>query len=922
MEDSQPGGTEDISPFKSLFDMNTVDLEIGEPEESDDIIEFDFDGWSTAGEGKISRQEVVSFPKLVMVDGAMTMVEDRLLDFSKSDSDLRRDIRRTETGEHSPTSHSPPTQSSPRHDDLKLRLVRGCGRTGEDTDDFFSMPLLRLTAVEKGYHEPIRDRDKNWVIQSQREVLNKTPRSQALPPLKLGKYPPRPTDPPSLMWAPELHAMVRKQQLFRTGWIISDTHCVVDVFGIGVCGRVVATGQTKRLLIVEVFSSWNCQKYSIVIKINQLKFLFAGREELFKPGKKRKLVEALLDLLYFEYTVSFPAMLIDGKPFHPPIQVLTHTERATLPEEYPSSVCDIIRSITDPSAWNPPELLDNEDPVPQLKQTLKISSTRRETGFSLRRRERIIKSKQDLIDQADAREKWKQTPCRLRGLMTTRCVRNAGKFLILQVYIFPMNPDVASLRGHAVEEVGRLRMRLALNVAGSLAGFSAPPQRWAHSTAKLVSRFCLRNAAVKGNFHDGYSFFDFFGRRGGGAALQSPKHCFHRIKYLTRHQQNTVRLDKENCTLVAGLPKSQWHPYRNIDQSCGLGAQSSRGKPSWKPQCKCRRDIGRGIKLVSRTRRFGESLGVYTAYMTSKIPHGPIPISTEQARGGGKKLNDEIAPHLAIEIEVYFPFGVSCSSLDEKCLILPAFTTMTIKLYRSDVCALSRKVQNHHDIAFRATYLNFYNESSPQEVSAAEKAWGLIIECILSAGRWAIQYSLPPPPSPPKVETPRDFESIDEAVPDEIPQAELGASEEFDFEMDESLLADALGESNPIKKDKTEEESSETGYEVDIHEWMGGHVVEDLLASYDLSERVIIPKECEKDYSYLKLHIALGREASVRTPPGSNHVAPIFGSKFLPDVPPILTWRWTSVIFKKVITFGSVAELRPSPILQVDAVYL
>lgn len=869
----------------------------------------------------------IAFPKLVLVDGRMTLVEDRLLVLSLSlaDADLSRSVAAAGAVSGSPASRSPRSHV-PVANPLNLRIVKGCGRTKDDTDDYYTMPSLRLTAVEKGYTEPTRNRNKNWAIDSQREVLNKTPRHQEGPTLKKGAYPPPPLEPPPLMWAPALQSMVRRQLLLRTGWIVSDTHCIVEVFGVGVCGRVVATGQTKRMLIIEVFSTWNCKKYSMVVKVNQIKALFPGRENLFKPGKKRQLVEALLDLLYFEYQVRYPAMLIDGKPFHPPVQVLTHTERAKLPEEYPSAVCDVIRAIVDPTSWQPPELLDNESPVPILEQVLKISAVRRETAFSLRQRERAERFKQDLIDKEEERRTWNMTPKRLRGLRSVRCVRQTGKIFILQAYVNPMSSDIASLRGHAVDDSGRLRMRVSLSVAGRLAGLSSPPQRWPSATMRMATSFCLREAKLKGNFNDGYAYFDFFGRRGGGAGLMKPKHCFYRMPYYTRHNRMRLRLDMEDVKCIAGDPKEAWHPYQNTDMTSALGARSMRGKPSWKPQCKPRRDVGRGMRLVSRSRRFGDSFGIYTAYATSRAVHGDTPLSTEEAEGGGKKLNPEVAPHLAIEIEVYFPFGVSCSEVHKEVLSLPPLTTMKMTFFRSDICAMTRSLQRHHDIAFRATYLNFFDTATAVEVADAELAWILLSECILSAGCWVVQQALPPPPPP-------LFPELDDEATDEkkdVTGSEAADAErvvtEYDFEMDMNALGAALGDESPMKTD-IKEEVLESVADVDTLAWMGGHDIENLLSQYYLLDVDDIATPYNGSVKYrrraaIKLHIALGREAVVHLPAQSlEQYAPVlFGQE--PSTSsgrplPLITWRWSSIIYNKVRQLGSESKSRPRPILQV-----
>lgn len=51
---------------------------------------------------------------------------------------------------------------------LKLNLIKNCINDSNAP----VMPSLRLVMKEKDYDEPIRDRDKNWSLDSQRSVIN------------------------------------------------------------------------------------------------------------------------------------------------------------------------------------------------------------------------------------------------------------------------------------------------------------------------------------------------------------------------------------------------------------------------------------------------------------------------------------------------------------------------------------------------------------------------------------------------------------------------------------------------------------------------------------------------------------------------------------------------------------------------------
>lgn len=279
----------------------------------------------------------------------------------------------------------------------------------------------------------------------------------------LGKYYKRSTEPTSSMWAESMQSFVRRQHLYRTSWVISDTPCIVDVYGLGVSGRVVATGPSKRVLIIEALSLWNSQKYSIVLKINMLMSLLPGRSHLFKAGNKYQLVRALVDLLYFEYTVQLPPLLLEGKVFNACKNLhVIHTEKLNLPAEYPQRICDIIRIIGDPKSWRPIGLVSGHSLTPILAQELKINSERKESGMSIRRRENMLIEKAKREEDERTRQQWLKTPIRTRGLRHSICLRRGPKYFILALYITPHRLETATVKAFVPDECGKPTMTIAL----------------------------------------------------------------------------------------------------------------------------------------------------------------------------------------------------------------------------------------------------------------------------------------------------------------------------------------------------------------------------------------------------------------------------------------------------------------------------
>jgi hypothetical protein len=138
----------DLTParhdYSDLFDMTTVmSIDTKQP--------------------KRLRKEVVKYPKLVMLGNSASVLEDEIVSYFEEDDDY----------EELP----PPRLSQSRSDGsiLRLNYSRGCGKDLRDTDHFV-MPSLRLEYMDDHeYQEPTRDRDKDWILDSQRDILNKEP---------------------------------------------------------------------------------------------------------------------------------------------------------------------------------------------------------------------------------------------------------------------------------------------------------------------------------------------------------------------------------------------------------------------------------------------------------------------------------------------------------------------------------------------------------------------------------------------------------------------------------------------------------------------------------------------------------------------------------------------------------------------------
>lgn len=300
----------------------------------------------------------------------------------------------------------PETVAETKNESLDLNIFRGCGKGDALTGAAPAMPSLRLDMLDKEYQEPTRSRDKNWKLDSQRDILNSIPDPLDRAKLKPGKYDNTVSIPP-LYWSPAFQNLIRKSKLFRTSAIISETDCVVDIFGIGINGRVFAEGSTSgRLMVVEAYSVWNSSKYVLALSCGRLRTLFADRPHLFKAGRKLELVRCLIELLYFVYTIETVELEDDGVTEESrSTQVVEHLQRPLMPDGYPQTVPELVRLIGEsPGASN------TQFPIPSLAQELCISSVRRVNGAIGRRRDAEALRKRLAEEEEARRRAWLAIP--------------------------------------------------------------------------------------------------------------------------------------------------------------------------------------------------------------------------------------------------------------------------------------------------------------------------------------------------------------------------------------------------------------------------------------------------------------------------------------------------------------------------------
>jgi hypothetical protein len=126
---------------------------------------------------------------------------------------------------------------------LNINVFKACGTRDQLEGNFPCMPSLRLEMLE-------RDRDKNWALDSQRDVINEKGKDIVSPrfALNLGKYHPV-TSISKQFWAPEYQTLLREKQLLRKAAIISDTNSIIQVYGVGFAGRMFSEGSSSPKII-------------------------------------------------------------------------------------------------------------------------------------------------------------------------------------------------------------------------------------------------------------------------------------------------------------------------------------------------------------------------------------------------------------------------------------------------------------------------------------------------------------------------------------------------------------------------------------------------------------------------------------------------------------------------------------------------
>lgn len=107
----------------------------------------------------------------------------------------------------------------------------------------------------------------------QQEVLSSEPNRNGTIPKKisLGQYNFEKDSSPNY-WSPIFQSLIRRTRMLKTAITISETPCIVEIYGVGITGRIFTEGSTAgKMFILEIYSVWNSQKFVVTLNVTDIK---------------------------------------------------------------------------------------------------------------------------------------------------------------------------------------------------------------------------------------------------------------------------------------------------------------------------------------------------------------------------------------------------------------------------------------------------------------------------------------------------------------------------------------------------------------------------------------------------------------------------------------------------------------------------
>eukprot|EP00948_MAST-09A_sp_MAST-9A-sp1_P000631 g631.t1 len=143
----------------------------------------------------------------------------------------------------------------------------------------------------------IRDRDKDWRQDSFRAAIQKRPEEKETTGSVV-------TWDKGRVWV-DGH-LLTKIIMHKEVCMISNTYCILTVYGMGIHGRVYgegvnASGHMPRFLTISAYDPRDCGNYEVRVEMDELKRLFSNNADLLIAGHKFELIRALIRMLKFDY---------------------------------------------------------------------------------------------------------------------------------------------------------------------------------------------------------------------------------------------------------------------------------------------------------------------------------------------------------------------------------------------------------------------------------------------------------------------------------------------------------------------------------------------------------------------------------------------------------------------------------------------
>lgn len=357
-------------------------------------------------------------------------------------------------------------------------------------DETALMPCHRVMSLlgSDKWKEPIRDRDKMWARDELSVVLalsSATGRRcyRMTNPHKhfLGKW---------THWETQklhIHAVeanaettsiaareqsLSSQVLLRNqGAMVSDTYCILSVYGVGIYGRLYGAGLHERhgmhrFLRIEAYDPGSSQRFTLIVTLRDLEELFEQRHELLVAGKKPAIIKQLVALLYFEY---------DGQ------------------EADDESAAPMMLS---PFQELMP--IQSSDTKPLIPTKLCISAVERLNAAAQRRLEREERLRREEQERLRALAQFMKLPRRARYRLLCQLMHIQGHRFIVSIYHLPTQVRNFVVLAYHPSSSRTFPLTIGVMEAAALACTFTLPHKWTPEQKLQIAQTLLPRLHLRG----------------------------------------------------------------------------------------------------------------------------------------------------------------------------------------------------------------------------------------------------------------------------------------------------------------------------------------------------------------------------------------------------------------------------------------